>query len=412
MVPAADGSKQLVAYVVWSDVFFCPECAQEIVFWDACVDKTTGKVSAEVVCPHCRAAHTKRQLSRPFFQVHDQATGRVVEFARLQPVAVGVAGPDARNVIEREEPELLNYVLSGQDLTGSLGRFPDTPLDAGWEMYRHGMGKHRIQTHRQLYLPRTSVTLERIWALVSGIEDVDLRQMLRWVFTSVLFRCSRFNRRLPTGGGSPITGVLFIPSMIRQENPIRLFTRRLAEVLDFRTRSAPGSRKDVVVQTGDLGHLDLPENSVDYAFVDPPFGSNIFYADMNFLWESWLGVSTDREREAIVSDRALGDRKSVFDYTRLMTDAFSAVRRALKPGHWMTVEFHNSSNAVWNSISEALQGAGFVVADVRVLNKKQGSFRQVTAAGAVKSDLIISAYKPRTETEEEFGLTAGSPEAA
>ena len=45
----------------------------------------------------------------------------------------------------------------------------------------------------------------------------------------------------------------------------------------------------------------------------------------------------------------------------------------------MTVEFHNSQNRVWNAIQEAILRAGFVVADVRTLDKKQGTFKQVTA---------------------------------
>jgi hypothetical protein len=76
----------------------------------------------------------------------------------------------------------------------------------------------------------------------------------------------------------------------------------------------------------------------------------------------------------------------------------------------MTVEFHNSKNSVWNAIQEALQTAGFVIADVRTLDKKQGSFKQVTSASAVKQDLIISCYKPNGGLEERFKLTAGTEE--
>jgi hypothetical protein len=76
----------------------------------------------------------------------------------------------------------------------------------------------------------------------------------------------------------------------------------------------------------------------------------------------------------------------------------------------MTVEFHNSQNRVWNAIQESLQHAGFVVADVRTLDKKQGSFKQVTSGGAVKQDLVISAYKPNGGLEERFKLTAGTEE--
>ena len=73
-------------------------------------------------------------------------------------------------------------------------------------------------------------------------------------------------------------------------------------------------------------------------------------------------------------------------------------------------EFHNSKNAVWNAIQEALQAAGFIIADVRTLDKKQGSFKQVTSANATKQDMIISCYKPSSELEERFRLTAGTEE--
>jgi hypothetical protein len=59
-----------------------------------------------------------------------------------------------------------------------------------------------------------------------------------------------------------------------------------------------------------------------------------------------------------------------------------------------------------------LQEAGFVVADVRVLDKQQGSFKQVTAQGAVKQDLIITAYKPTETLEHDFQIKAGTEAVA
>jgi hypothetical protein len=76
----------------------------------------------------------------------------------------------------------------------------------------------------------------------------------------------------------------------------------------------------------------------------------------------------------------------------------------------MTVEFHNSRNSVWNAIQEALQHAGFVVADVRTLDKKQGSFQQIVSGNTVKRDLIISAYKPNGGLEQRFQKKAGTEE--
>ena len=43
----------------------------------------------------------------------------------------------------------------------------------------------------------------------------------------------------------------------------------------------------------------LPPESLNYIFTDPPFGENIYYADMNILVESWHRVFTNTEPEAI-----------------------------------------------------------------------------------------------------------------
>ena len=86
-----------------------------------------------------------------------------------------------------------------------------------------------------------------------------------------------------------------------------------------------------------------------------------------------------------------------------MRRCFEEYFRVLKPGRWMTVVFSNSSNGVWRAIQEAMGVAGFVVADVRTLDKQQGSYRQVTSS-AVKQDLVISAYKPSEALEKKFVL--------
>lgn len=95
-----------------------------------------------------------------------------------------------------------------------------------------------------------------------------------------------------------------------------------------------------------------------------------------------------------------------------MTNSFTEFYRILKPNHWMTVEFHNSKNSVWNAIQEGLQRAGFIIADVRTLDKKQGSFKQVTTSSAVKQDLVISAYKPKNSLKSILMIDAGTEETA
>ena len=93
-----------------------------------------------------------------------------------------------------------------------------------------------------------------------------------------------------------------------------------------------------------------------------------------------------------------------------MKKGFFEYYRVLKPGRWITVEFSNTSSAVWNSLQNALGSAGFVVADVRTLDKQQGSILGYTTSTAVRQDLAISAYKPSENFEKLFELSLGSLE--
>jgi len=90
-----------------------------------------------------------------------------------------------------------------------------------------------------------------------------------------------------------------------------------------------------------------------------------------------------------------------------MLKSFKEYYRVLKPNRWITVEFHNSKSSVWNAIQDAMSRAGFVIANVSILDKQQGSFKQVTSAGAVKNDLVISAYKPKQQFTNKFLEVAG-----
>ncbi|HID64730.1 MAG TPA: site-specific DNA-methyltransferase, partial [Anaerolineae bacterium] len=58
----------------------------------------------------------------------------------------------------------------------------------------------------------------------------------------------------------------------------------------------------MVIETrssSDFSHLG--NDSLDYLFVDPPFGGNLMYSELNFLWEAWLRVFTNNGPEAVVN---------------------------------------------------------------------------------------------------------------
>ncbi|MBV5328831.1 MAG: hypothetical protein JZU65_14560 [Chlorobium sp.] len=136
---------------------------------------------------------------------------------------------------------------------------------------------------------------------------------------------------------------------------------------------------------------------MDYIFTDPPFGDNLAYSELNFVLEAFHKVFTSQKDEAVISKF---QSKLLSEYHALMKQSFREYYRVLKPGRWMTVEFSNTKSSVWNSIRTALTEAGFIIANVSALDKKQGSFNSLNNTTSVKQDLVISAYKPNEGFEE------------
>lgn len=165
--------------------------------------------------------------------------------------------------------------------------------------------------------------------------------------------------------GGIISGTFFFPSLCIEQSPYKLLKDKL---IDY-SKISYSTRGNSAVAVSSASQLVISDNSIDYIFVDPPFGYNIMYSELNILWESWLKVKTDNKEEAIINKT---QHKTLFDYQNLMNSSFKEFYRVLKPGKWLTMEFSNTSAAVWNSIQNALQGVGFIMANVSALDKEQG----------------------------------------
>lgn len=404
-------TKGQINYTVWSEAFACPECGKEIVFLKEALDSNTKRVQDSFPCPSCSAELTKDNLQRLMETFVDPATNEPWQRIRLIPVFINYSV--GKNKYEKEVGDA-DVQLLKQIENLLLPHMLPTDVFPIKQMY-HGsrLAPKGFTRIHHLFLPRAAQALGTLWAKASAVKDTRLRHILLFLVEQAVHGMSLLNRYKPIqygriGGsqvGLDLNGVYYVPSISTEVSPWYQFDGKLRRL--YRAfQNAYAADGQAVITTGTTATLNLPNNSINYIFTDPPFGENIYYADLNFLVESWHQVKTNAELEAII-DRAKG--KNLFDYQHLMQRCFEEYHRILKPGRWMTVVFHNSLNAVWNAIQEAMLAAGFVVADVRTLDKQQGSYRQVTST-AVKQDLVISAYKPSSILEERFKLEAGTEE--
>jgi hypothetical protein len=398
-----------ISYTVWSEVFSCPQCSGEITFLDEALDKETKKVRSEFPCPHCGTRLGKRDLERHLTTVFDPILGRAVETLKLRPAFIEYK--TGRTKYTKSLDSFDHGVLERIGQLPTPNAIPSNPLPIA-QMYHGSRLAPKGVTHvHHLFLPRARGALGALWTRAQRVSDPSLRAFILFTVEQAIWGMTLLNRYGPTHFSQVnryLTGVYYISSLISEVSPWYILDGKVKRLIRAftRVRHQPQS---ATIATQSAAVTPPVRNSVDYVFTDPPFGENIFYADLNYLIESWHGVRTNSEPEAII-DRP--KQKDLRDYQDLMRESFRSFYRWLKPGRWMTVEFHNSRNAVWNAIQEALSSAGFVVADVRTLDKKQKSYRQVTASSVAKQDLIISAYKPRTGFEHRFLEQAGTADGA
>jgi len=390
--------KGRINYTVWSDVFVCPQCGQEIVFWDAAVDKEASEVADTFPCPVCGAEGSKRTLERAWVTVFDRALHQTIRQAKQMPALINYSvGKESHE----KEPDAEDLALIQKIEESDIPHwFPTDRMPEGEESRRNDeigiTHVHHFYTARNL----------RVMATISS--KVQRNPLCLFGFLNTSWHGTVMRRFNARGGHRPLSGTLYIPSLPSEGNMLQVYAHKVAQLQRF--VACRGNRPGAsMMGTCSSTRLLVPDLSVDYAFVDPPFGGNLMYSELNFLWESWLKVFTNNSPEAIVN-RVQG--KALVEYQHLMELCFLEFHRVLKPGRWMTVEFHNSQNRVWNAIQEAILRAGFMVADVRILDKQQGSFKQYTSSAAVKQDLIISAYKPRASFERRFQTQAGTAEGA
>ena len=389
-------TKGRINYTIWSDVFVCPYCTREVVFWEEAVVKESGKVYDEFPCPHCQAILNKRNMERawvnrfdPYIERENGQRGVVIKQAKQIPVLINyrIGNQRFEKVPDQYDFELIEKI----ERIDTPYWFPTNRMPEGYNTEQPKVSHGLTHVHH-FYTNRASISFSSL------IDKINLIRNF-WLITAVTEGSSKLNRERPNGLPSKLSGTLYISSMIREINMLDFFNRKIDKY------QIKGFDENVLLSCFSSTSLNIISNSIDYIFTDPPFGGNLMYSELNFLWEAWLKVFTNNKTEA-VENKVQG--KGLIEYQHLMTKCFQEYFRVLKPGRWMTVEFHNSKNSVWNAIQEALQVAGFVIADVRTLDKKQGSFKQVTSASAVKQDLIISAYKPNGGLEERFRLEAGT----
>lgn len=396
------GRTGVLRHAIWSDVLICPHCKTEVSLWDASVRTKPLVMADSYYCKECHEQVAIDSCERATAVTIDAFGQKQISRKRVLARVHGRCGSTKwQRPPTEEDYELLGKIAETKPPKSA-------PLaDIQWGELRRTGYHQGIDKLHHFYTKRNFIAMAKLMELAATFPP-NVRDALRLLILSYNASHSTLMTRVVLKKGQSDfvltgsqSGVLYISGLPVEKNILEGVRRKSKALIDS-FRILYGSCSQVVVHNASSEAMPLADHSIDYVFTDPPFGDYIPYAELNQINELWLGRTTDRSREVIVSP---SQSKGVAEYGAMMCSVFKDVTRVLKPEGMATVVFHSAHSEVWRALVQAYTTAGFAVEATSVLDKIQASFKQVVSTVSVKGDPLLLLTK-RTEDRSEAPSSA------
>jgi len=385
-----------VRYIIWSDLIICPKCKSEHTYFDVAVSKSPLQVKKEFECNQCMHQGNISALDKVTEAYFDPVLNQdIVRKKRVPAWIYGKTGKQNWNRKANNE-DLFIHDTYLKYLDFSL--VPNYKINWGI-LYRKGY--HTGITHlHHFYTNRNLVVFSKLWNRIERY-PMEYQDALKLLLLSYNSSHSTLMSRVVVKKDSSdfvITGsqsgVLYISSLPVEKNIFEGLKRKIT-TLSKAFKLIEESASEVTVVNKSSTNIVGIEGTIDYVFTDPPFGDYIPYSEINQLNEAWLQTLTEDKNEVIIN-KAQG--KSVVDYGELMEQVFHQLNKSLKKDGRISLVFHSAKSEVWRSLVNSFSNAGFSVLLSNILDKVQGSFKQVTSSIKVQGDplLLLAKSKPIT----------------
>ena len=119
-----------INYVVWSNVYFCPNCGQELNYYKVMMQNGAKSTEKKIKCPNCHAVTDRTKLDIKYHVRFDEALGETSKTPEHTPVLINYSvgttrytkepdGEDLRKLAEIEKKQLkphpTNMMLHGDE---------------------------------------------------------------------------------------------------------------------------------------------------------------------------------------------------------------------------------------------------------------------------------------------------------
>lgn len=179
--------------------------------------------------------------------------------------------------------------------------------------------------------------------------------------------------------------------------------------------------KPAEVLSYDAADLPYEDNSIESVITDPPYYSNIMYAELSDIFYVWLRkylddvfptmfseTLTEKKDEAVANPSLYNDvvgntsKKKLArrDYEQKMSNIFSELYRVVKPGGVMTVMFTHKETDAWDTLTKSLINSGFTITATHPITSERPNRADMQGSGSADSTLLLTGRKPIDDSEK------------
>ncbi|WP_067727825.1 DNA methyltransferase [Oceanobacillus damuensis] len=403
----SDGLDGVAESIITSNIYSCRKCDNEIKLHNS----STGKRS-EYKCLNCgevinisKAEDKNRILAR-----------RVPVEVNIRIINGKVGRKTEKREVTKEDVIKWNKILEEYKLKSEHLWAPTEkvvynrsyPRTGGWP------GFPIDSKVSDLFPERNLIALKILYNYINEkISDVDTRDFFIFVFTESLFRSSK---RLFTTSG--IKTVYHVPPVGKEQNVLSVFDRKYKTIIKAKKYiysnlvDAVSVNQNLLVEKQNAKDIPLEDNSIDYAFIDPPYGGVVPYAELNLFYSAWLKEEEDLDNEVIIPMDYDKKLEFVHDWGRQIEAAFSEVYRVLKPGAYFTIVFQSKFSEIWNELRDLMVNRiGFQFEKI-VSNERSTTFHTNHLNDTNPQSAFITYRKPLFEETSVSVETTSSTEVS
>lgn len=409
--------------------------------------KTNGSFDYKAVKPLSEIKNIKKQSAKRHFGVHGYFTKQaysvvqayIKNFTKLGDVVLDPYGGSGVTVVEalmlgRKGIHIDINPLSVFIVKNLIQPVKSIELLSAFEKIRDEFNKHYPKTEKEirealkkypypkgislmknadvdsiekLFSPAQVAQLAYLKHLIKQIKNKVVQDSLMLAFSSTITKINLTYHPSSSRGDNAGDSAAFRYYRFRIAvekvalDVMNSFTTKVKKLIAARKEIAGLINEKTVgnaeIYKGTATHLDkIPDESIDYIYTDPPYGSKIPYLDLSVMWTAWLDLPITKKDYDLEAIEGGEQNKSKKEYADLIKESIKEMYRVLKFDRWMSFVFAHKDPAYWHMIVETAEAVGFEYAGAVQQNNGQSTFKKRQNPFTVlKGQLIINFKKVR-----------------